>query len=1239
VTAVAQTPQFSTDVNVVNLLATVRDKDGRFAKNLTREDFVLLEDGKPQTIAYFSRESDLPLRIGLLVDTSVSQTGVLESERTASHAFLNQVIREDRDLAFVAHFDTRVEILQGFTSSTSALAAALEHLRIPQVVATLLYEAIRQTSENLMRKQTGRKAFILLSDGVSFRDKTSLGTAIEYAQRADTIVFSILFSERPKVYRPGRAAIHAMVAKRGRSVMQRLARETGGAVFEVTDAQPISDIYAQIEETLRNQYALGYTPGGGRIERKISQDYINDHNARVGGPNPRRIFRTVTMPDAPIVFISSTSEDLKLHREQAARAANAMGFFPLMMEYFPADGSKLSLAACLEHVDRAKVVVALVAHRYGWVPDDPSNIAAKSITWLECEHAWKAGKEVLAFLVDPKYDWPAQLYENYRLVTERKKPNIADEVERNEARLQDFKKELSRFVRSNFTDAASVQPLVAVALSEWKERHPSVTTAPPGDPELYLRFHEDENRQIRIRGLRSKRTEPYFFGIDEIWIPLTTMSARSEIETRRTELQQALREPRIVVIGEPGSGKSTFVRRIAFELCRNLRGTRPPDAPLFLAGDDRRFPVLIRAADFAKRLADPQRPTKPDDSPDWIPWFLGKQNEEYKWGLDEPFFQNRLKQGDCLILVDGLDEAPDRLLRERMSRLFEKATRAFTKCDFLLTSRSQTYWGEAVVAGFQSLRIEPLEMPAILTFFGHFAEALALTDSEAAQFLTALREALDQRFEIRDMAKNPVMLTALAVLQHNDQQLPDYRVELYEEILRWLAGAREHRPGRHSAENCLALMRKVALAMQDHEGGRIVQINKREAAELAAALSGGSVDQAEKMLEEETEDSGILSPVGQTDLKFWHLSFQEYLAAREIASLSEAEQIERVVNSGKLYQGEWRETMRLLGGVLKQQGTAKIEGLFVAILEARVRTLAGEARCAGLLGSMMRDLAGMGYEPQTGEYREVVRSVNRIFERQEAEKIPLKDRVEAAEALGRVGDPRLEGANWIDVPAGSFRMGEDPVREVKLNRYRIGKYPVTVQEYEVFVRRGGYALREHWKAGGFGKFAEPKAWKEQLEHPNRPVVSVSWYEASAYCSWTGGRLPTEAEWERAARGRHSCNYPWGNEPDLDPSRANYGFEGSPGAPTPVGLFPLGTSVEGVADLLGNVWEWCSDWYAEYDLQQIENPRGPEQGEDRVLRGGSWLLDPQNVRASYRDWLEPSNRYSSIGFRCAGELSL
>jgi VWFA-related protein len=259
----AQQPTFSAGVDVVTLMATVRDREGRIARDLTAEDFVLQDDGKRQAITYFSRESNLPLTIGLLVDTSRSQRGVLDPERRASHTFLDQVLREGTDSAFIAAFDIEVRLLQSFTSSHAELARALERLRIPDQVATVIFGAIRDMSESEMRPRKGRKAFIILSDGVSFRDTTSIGTAIEYAQRADSIIYSILFADRPGGV-GGRRRLrnlgNGVMARRGKEAMQRLARETGGEFFEVSETNPIPKTYASIEETLRNQYSIGYTP-------------------------------------------------------------------------------------------------------------------------------------------------------------------------------------------------------------------------------------------------------------------------------------------------------------------------------------------------------------------------------------------------------------------------------------------------------------------------------------------------------------------------------------------------------------------------------------------------------------------------------------------------------------------------------------------------------------------------------------------------------------------------------------------------------------------------------------------------------------------------------------------------------------------------------------------------------------------------------------------------------------------
>jgi VWFA-related protein len=255
-----QDSTFSVEVKVVTLFAVVHRPDGQAETNLSKDDFSLEEDGRRQIIRYFSRESDLPLTLGILVDTSKSEAHILEAERRASYAFLDKVLRPDRDRAFVAHFDMRFGVVQSLTSSRQDLAAALARLKIPVLAGTLLYTGLKRASEDVMRKQSGRKAFILLSDGVDYGSSTSIGTAIEYVQRADTIIFSILFAD-PRNR-----------SRRGPEVMQRLADETGGRYFEVSQENPIDKIFAQIEDELRHQYSIGYTPdriGDSRGFRKI----------------------------------------------------------------------------------------------------------------------------------------------------------------------------------------------------------------------------------------------------------------------------------------------------------------------------------------------------------------------------------------------------------------------------------------------------------------------------------------------------------------------------------------------------------------------------------------------------------------------------------------------------------------------------------------------------------------------------------------------------------------------------------------------------------------------------------------------------------------------------------------------------------------------------------------------------------------------------------------------------------
>jgi len=264
----------------------------------------------------------------------------------------------------------------------------------------------------------------------------------------------------------------------------------------------------------------------------------------------------------------------------------------------------------------------------------------------------------------------------------------------------------------------------------------------------------------------------------------------------------------------------------------------------------------------------------------------------------------------------------------------------------------------------------------------------------------------------------------------------------------------------------------------------------------------------------------------------------------------------------------------------------------------------------------------------------------------------------------------------VALPGGRFQMGaqttdpkapnydpeanseEAPVHPVEVSPFAIARFPVTVAEYAVFIEDGGYQQPGWWTAGGYGDNQQPDDWDSQQEHPSRPVTGVCWHEAAAYCDWLTSRLrrpqgakgaipcaedqrvrlPTEAEWEYAARGTEGRVYPWGNEkPDRE--RANFD-ESNVDEPSPVGVFPGDCTPEGVLDLAGNVAEWCQDRYEEGYYQRCQEQgvvTDPSGGADaavpRVLRGGAFNYWARFLRASVRFGLEPEVRFRYVGFRC------
>lgn len=258
-----------------------------------------------------------------------------------------------------------------------------------------------------------------------------------------------------------------------------------------------------------------------------------------------------------------------------------------------------------------------------------------------------------------------------------------------------------------------------------------------------------------------------------------------------------------------------------------------------------------------------------------------------------------------------------------------------------------------------------------------------------------------------------------------------------------------------------------------------------------------------------------------------------------------------------------------------------------------------------------------------------------------------------AAAVERSGD--TDGAEMVSVPAGEFWMGNDPSdlvdvieeckqnglidcrhyqseqprRKVYLDAFWIDKFEVTNALYRRFVSATGRRAPRYWRS---------RTWSG----PKRPVIGTDWNDAEAYCRWAGKRLPTEAEWEKAARGTDGRRYPWGNI--WDPRKANaYKTRDDrewTGETEDVGSNPEGISPYGAHDMAGNVWEWVADWYDAkyYRRAPNRNPKGPDSGKMRVVRGGSWQRSlsqhPSYLRASHRSYEEPTYSFDNIGFRCA-----
>jgi hypothetical protein len=733
------------------------------------------------------------------------------------------------------------------------------------------------------------------------------------------------------------------------------------------------------------------------------------------------------------------------------------------------------------------------------------------------------------------------------------------------------------------------------------------------------------------------------YRIEELYTPLSTGLPAQGLEARlgsepsgerRTELARLLpRYERLLIEGQPGAGKTTFLRLVACMLARDALDQPGPDgerySPRVLGLDQAELPipVFIRASTLVPLFEQHQAGNNDDR------WLLLRAIEassaDGEARVPKEHWASLLDSGKAWLLLDGLDEVADEGLRQRLLAVLRDATE-HCRCRMVVTSRP-IHTEAFLDLGFARAVIEPFGPSEVAEFVEHWVRALfgqaqgEPLESDGRAYRDKLFSAVAGRAPIRRMASNPVMLTCLCVVHHNEGELPEGRTRLLRAVFEWLLRAKSPvRTGQgFRDEFARYAFEQLAWAMTGGPKGKRAVLDLGDAVEaiepeLEREFPGLDPEQRARRgrawLEFECLGSGIIERLPGSQIKFWHLMFQEYLAAVFVSRRKDW----WTLIEPHLGDLQWRETVDFLPGCLFDgTGRDRVDDLLTNVLALKHDDSLGEcARITALLSRLLGPLSVCGYEPPESIQRAYAEGLGRseaIFTLEGAQQVPVKTRIEVGEALGRAGDWRLkpERDNFLPIPGGAG--------------VYLAKYPVTVEEYERFVEAGGYDSREYWCDEGWAakekeRWTSPREWDKQVEAPNRPVVRVSWYEACAYCRWLGAhkdremRLPTEAEWEAAATSPEG-EYPWGAE---EPDEESANFANNVGRPTPVGIYPGGDAPGGHTDLGGNVWEWCED----------------ERGGERSVRGGSWGYPAGYLRSAFRGRGWADRRGADLGFRVA-----
>ncbi len=759
-------------------------------------------------------------------------------------------------------------------------------------------------------------------------------------------------------------------------------------------------------------------------------------------------------------------------------------------------------------------------------------------------------------------------------------------------------------------------------------------------------------------------------------------------DTRPLSVLEALvRSQRMVLVGEPGGGKSTFVNYLVF--CLASEGVDPS------AGWRKRLkywrdewtnlmpvPVVLR---------------------DMAVWIDSTQPQDEKIGLLQSYLQywlhtlglndcsavllQRIRTGQALLLFDGLDEVPANItprIRDMLLNL-PKDWPTLVTCRVLSYEDERWHLDENRWPRFELDKLNEEKIDGFIdAWYQQLKQSGEISNPEALS--TKLKQAV-RRPDLWRMAQNPLLLTEMALVHSHNKELPDERAALYEEVIklllvRWEAAKLDRAEGdetrwrfllRQAELNDMDMMRELwKLAYDVHgkmgakeDGDATADISKAELYERLKELDPEHDPVwAEAMLEVINYRSGLLVERKKDMIySFPHRTFQEYLAGAYLSSLPKfTDEAVKLASEGA---GWWEVILLGVGRLVHVSGDVEKPLVLVDELcpkdepkhedEIAWRNIWLAGQCLLEIGLTRAQRYRTGREASDRLRTHLTTLITHDL-------LEPRERAEAGSILSVIGDKR-NFDEMVSVSAGEFLMGstdqhvaevikeeseslfhsiyerEKPQHTVLVDDFRIGKYSVTNTQYAHFIE----ANPDH-KA--------PNHWQDRQppqELRNHPVVNVSWHDAVAYCQWLsqekGGeyRLPTEAEWEKAARGPSTNNpaghrsglatngliYPWGN--DFAPNKCNMGETGI-GGTSPAGMFKAGASPYECLDMSGNVWEWCLSKYQPYPYKEGKRNVIDQTSDSRVLRGGSFIDIRRLVRCALRNLDCPDNRDDYIGFR-------